>query len=294
MSERKRVWFEEAGRRLDPALVEQLRLNRKKDPHETGNDGIPIIVYFSRNIEKEKKDEVLKTCQKDKNNSLGKTIGFSNTVCGKLTPKMIRQIKDHEAVDRIFYDRKVTMLLDIASRQIGAINVREQDNFTGKGVTIAVIDTGIFPHADLTQPENRIIAFKDFINDQEEPYDDNGHGTHCAGDAAGNGSLSNGLYTGPAPSASIIGLKVLDQSGGGRLSTIMEGIAWCIENKEEYNIRIISLSLGAQSYESYREDPLSLAAQEAWHNGIVVCAAAGNSGPQPKTISTPADRKSVV
>ena len=288
MNERKRVWFEEAGRRLDPALIEQLRIKRKKDPNETGNDGIPVIVYFSRNCDKAKKNDLLTTCQKDKNNSLREATGFRNTGYGKLTPQMIRQIKGHDAVDRIFYDRKVTTLLDIASRQIGAINVREQYHFTGKGITIAVIDTGVFPHADLIKPTNRIIAFKDFINEQEGPYDDNGHGTHCAGDAAGNGLRSEGLYTGPAPEASIIGLKVLDQDGGGNLSTIMEGIAWCIKHKEEYNIRIISLSLGAQSYESYRDDPLSIAAQEAWHNGITVCAAAGNSGPDPKTISTPA------
>ncbi|PAV28845.1 serine protease [Virgibacillus profundi] len=288
MSNRKKVWFEDAGRRLDPALVEQLHLRRKKDPHETSNDNIPVIVYFSRNIEKDKKNELLQTCQKDKNNSLEKALGFGDTVCGNLTPQMIRQVKDHEAVDRIFYDRKVTTFLDIASKQIGAVNVQEQYNFTGKGVTVAVIDTGVFPHDDLINPTNRIVAFKDFINDQEQPYDDNGHGTHCAGDVAGNAYQSDGLYIGPAPEASIIGLKVLDQDGSGRLSTIIQGIAWCIEHKEEYNIRIISLSLGAQAYESYRDDPLSLAVQEAWHDGIVVCAAAGNSGPNPMTISTPA------
>ncbi|MFP3489317.1 S8 family serine peptidase, partial [Staphylococcus sp. SIMBA_130] len=96
--------------------------------------------------------------------------------------------------------------------------------------------------------------------------------------AAGNGSLSNGKYVGTAPEASLIGIKVLDEQGSGRLSTIIEGLEWCIDHKEEHNIRIISLSLGAPAYESFRDDPLALAAQSAWHEGIVVCAAAGNSG----------------
>src|SRR5699024_5700594 len=144
----------------------------------------------------------------------------------------------------------------------------KQFGLTGKDVTVAVIDTGIYPHADLIEPKNRIIAFKDFIKDQTEAYDDNGHGTHCAGDIASNGHQSDGKYIGPAPDASLIGVKVLDQDGGGRLSTIMKGITWCIKHKDEYNIRIISLSLGAEAFESYRDDPLSQAAQKAWHHGI--------------------------
>lgn len=290
MSNRKRVWFEEAGRKLDPGLVEQLRLNRKEDPHETGANSMPVIIHFRKDIDNNKKDQLFKTCKQDEHSALGNELGIGNrdAVCGHLTPNKIREIKDDEAVDRIFYDRIVTSFLDISSRQIGAVNVQEQYGYTGKGVTVAVIDTGIYPHADLTKPTNRIVAFKDFVNDREEPYDDNGHGTHCAGDVAGNAYRSDGKYIGPAPDASIVGVKVLDENGSGRLSTIIKGISWCMDHKEEYNIRIISLSLGATAYESYRDDPLAIATQKAWHNGIVVCAAAGNSGPNQMTIGTPA------
>lgn len=75
--------------------------------------------------------------------------------------------------------------------------------------------------------------------------------------------MSDGKYTGPASGASLIGVKVLDKNGGGRLSAMLKGIAWCIKHKEEYNIRIISLSLGAKAYDSYRDDPLSQAVQSA-------------------------------
>ncbi|WP_067727058.1 S8 family peptidase [Oceanobacillus damuensis] len=288
MSKRNRIWFEDADRKLDPGLVEQLRTNRQVDPNDTSSNEIPIIVYLKKNCDNAKKDDLLKFCNYDSHNKLEKELSSINGMKGYLTPGMIKQIKDHEAVDRIFYDRIVSAYLDIASEQIGAVNVHTQHNLTGNGVTIAVIDTGIHPHEDLTNPTNRIVAFRDFVNEQNEPYDDNGHGTHCAGDAAGNGHLSNGRYIGPATNASVIGIKVLDEQGSGRLSTIIEGLEWCIANKEAYNIRIVSLSLGAPAYESFREDPLSLAAQEAWHKGIVVCAAAGNSGPAKATISTPA------
>ncbi|MEC5423929.1 S8 family peptidase [Virgibacillus sp. C22-A2] len=288
MSNRKRVWFEDTGRKLDPGLVEQLRVNRKDDPDETSHREIPIIVYFKKNCEKEKKDDLIQICNTDSHNKLDRELRSVNGAHGHLTPGMIKHIKDHEAVERIFYDRIVTAFLDVASKQIGATTVHEKQGLTGKDVTMAIIDTGVYPHEDFTKPTNRIVAFKDFVNDREDPYDDNGHGTHCAGDAAGNGHMSDQKYVGPAPDALIIGLKVLDENGSGRLSTIMEGIEWCIDHKQEYNIKIISLSLGAPAYESFRDDPLSLTAQDAWHNGIVVCAAAGNSGPAASTISTPA------
>ncbi|MFC3041431.1 S8 family peptidase [Virgibacillus xinjiangensis] len=288
MNRRLGPWFEHTGRKLDPGLIEQLRNNRKTDPLETSNHEIPVIVHFKKEYEQAAKNNILQTCNKVSHNKLDKEFRLINGMQGYLTPAMIKQIKDDDSVERIFYDRRVSAFLDIASHHTGASQVKEQLQLTGKDVTIAVIDTGIYPHEDLTNPVNRIIAFKDLVAGKEDPYDDNGHGTHCAGDAAGNGYLSEGEYISPAPEASIIGIKALDSDGGGRLSTIMEGIEWCIEHKKEYNIRIISLSLGAPAYESFRDDPLSLTVQEAWHQGIVVCAAAGNSGPQSSTISTPA------
>ncbi|MFC2947354.1 S8 family serine peptidase [Virgibacillus sediminis] len=288
MSKKNGLWFENAGRKLDPGLIEQLKDNRKVDPQETSDNEIPVIVHFKKDYKPEAKFNLLQTCNRLSHNKLDKELPSVNGMRGYLTPATIKQIKDDESVDRIFYDRRVSAFLDVASHHIGADHVRKNLQLTGKDITIAVIDTGVYPHEDLTNPANRIVAFKDLVGDKKEPYDDNGHGTHCAGDAAGNGHLSGGEYVSPAPEASIVGIKALDKDGGGRLSTIMEGIEWCIEHKEEYNIRIISLSLGAPAYESFRDDPLSLTVQEAWHKGIVVCAAAGNSGPQSSTISTPA------
>lgn len=290
MSKRQRVWFEENDGKLDPGLVAQLRNIRKQDYRaaEAIPEEIPVIIKYRKTLGEDEKEDLIRTCNADGLGHMDAEIRIINSVKGALTPEKIKEVRHHHAVDKIYYDRPVRAYLDITDDQIGSRRIREQHQLSGKGVTIAVLDTGIHPHADLTTPENRIIAFHDLINGETEPYDDNGHGTHCAGDAAGNGAMSGGTYTGPAPEASLVGVKVLDGAGGGSLSTIIEGIEWCMDHRDEHSIDILSLSLGAEAYESFREDPLSVAAQQAWHSGLIVCAAAGNSGPAPSTIGTPA------
>lgn len=192
-------------------------------------------------------------------------------------------VKNGRHIKKIHYDRKMTALLDTA---VPSINADElwQEGLTGKDMTIAVVDTGIHPHEDL---QGRIIGFSDFVGDRADPYDDNGHGTHCAGDAAGDGSQSNGRYQGPATQANLVGVKVLDKMGSGSLSTVIEGIDWCIQNQSEYNIRILSLSLGSDATESAEDDPVVKAVDAAWDNGISVFVAAGNSGPDSQSIASP-------
>jgi serine protease AprX len=202
-------------------------------------------------------------------------------------------IQQHPNIKKIHHDREVKAFLDVASPSIHAPRLNKQ-GLTGKNVNIAIVDTGIYPHPDLTKPTNRIVAFKDFVNDKQDPYDDNGHGTHCAGDAVGNGFASDGKYQGPAPEAGVIGVKVLNQIGAGSLSTIVAGVQWCIDHKSEYNIDIISLSLGAEADQSNCNDPLVQAVEKAWDEGFVVCVAAGNSGPDQRTIGSPGNSPKVV
>ena len=190
-------------------------------------------------------------------------------------------------IKRIWHDTKVRTMLDIAVPAVGSNKVHHL-GFTGKEVTVAVIDTGIAPHPDLVYPKNRIIAWHDIVNGRSAPYDDNGHGTHVSGIIAGNGRSSRGKYAGMAPEANLVGVKALDKDGSGNTSDIISGIEWCIENQKTYNIRAINLSLGAAAQDSYRADPLCRAVSAAWNKGMVVCVAAGNDGPDPGTINTPA------
>ncbi|MCL6561294.1 MAG: S8 family peptidase, partial [Firmicutes bacterium] len=150
------------------------------------------------------------------------------------------------------------------------------------------------PHPDLTEPTNRIIAFQDIINNRTSPYDDNGHGTHVSGDIASNGLRSQGTYRGPAPDASLIGVKVLDKYGMGSTSEVIAGLTWAVENRDKYKIRILSMSLGSTASTSYRDDPLAMAVENVWQENIVVCVAAGNSGPGERTVNSPGIAPSVI
>ncbi|MGY0693482.1 S8 family peptidase [Virgibacillus sp. FSP13] len=209
----------------------------------------------------------------------------------KLSIKKIEHLLENcNHIKKVYYDRKITTLLDVASPTINSDQLKKS-GYTGKDVTIAVVDTGIYPHNDL---EGRIIGFKDFVQNKSEPYDDNGHGTHCAGDAASDGAASNGLYQGPASDASLVGVKVLNKMGSGSLSTVIAGIDWCIQNQSQYNINVLSLSLGSDAQESAEDDPVVKAVEEAWNNGIVVCVAAGNSGPSSETIASPGISPKVI
>lgn len=208
-----------------------------------------------------------------------------------LTPAaMASLLEGHPGIKKIHYDREMHTLLDVARPSVKA-NAPAIKNVSGKGVTIAVIDTGIYPHQDLN---GRIKAFKDLTGNKTAPYDDNGHGTHCAGDAAGNGAASNGKYKGLAPEAELIGVKVLTKTGSGYLSTVMAGVQWCIDNKDQYNIRVITMSLGSSATVPAAEDPVVKMVEKAWDQGIVVVIAAGNEGPDGSTISSPGISPKVI
>ena len=147
-------------------------------------------------------------------------------------------------------------------------------DITGKGIGIAVLDTGICPMDDFVLLQNRIIGFKDFVNHIDTPYDDNGHGTHVAGIASSNGILSDGIYSGIAPQSNIISLKILDEAGHGTLFWALEAIKWVIENKNKYNIRVVNMSIGTN--DKTISPALLNAVKTLFLNGITVCAAAGN------------------
>lgn len=152
----------------------------------------------------------------------------------------------------------------------------------------------MYPHNDLINPTNRIVAFKDFVNNKTSPYDDDGHGTHVAGIVAGNGFSSSGRYIGIAPDANIIGIKVLDGEGSGNISDVIAGIQWAIDNRRRHNIKVINMSLGTRARTSYKDDPLCQAVEKAIELGITVCAAAGNSGPKASTINSPATNPKTI
>ncbi|HRU84862.1 MAG: S8 family serine peptidase [Christensenellales bacterium] len=146
---------------------------------------------------------------------------------------------------------------------------------TGKGVTLAVLDTGIQPHLDISFPINRVKAFYD-VYGGTEPYDDNGHGTFVAGIAAGSGIVSGKKLKGVAPDAELVGVKVIGSSGECGAFNVLEGMQWVLNNAKLLNIKVVCMSFGSSPLSS--GDPLKLGAEVLVKNNMTVVCAAGNSG----------------
>ena len=169
--------------------------------------------------------------------------------------------------------------------------MNEQKILTGQGITVAVLDTGIFPHIDF---DNRIAAFRDLVYGRGTPYDDNGHGTHVCGILGGSGRASGGKYRGTAPECRFVVAKILDRRGNGRKQDILAAIDWVCKERIRLNIRILNISVGTTEQEKSVDDLLVQAVERAWDDGITVVTAAGNLGPAPGSITAPGSSRKVI
>jgi serine protease AprX len=174
--------------------------------------------------------------------------------------------------------------------QTGATELDAQGD-TGHGVTVAVLDTGI---DDLPDFAGRLIGGVD-LTGQGDPFDDEyGHGTFVAGLIAGNGASSAGEYSGEAPGADLVSIKVAGANGRTDLAAVILGVQWAVLNRLADNIRVLNMSLGFQPFESTAINPLDQAVGAAWDSGITVVVSAGNAGPENGTILSPGDDPLVI
>jgi hypothetical protein len=134
--------------------------------------------------------------------------------------------------------------VSVYTRVVNADQLWQQGTF-GKGVTVAVLDSGVAADPDLVSPTNRILASVNFA-DQRVTSDAGGHGTHIAGIVGGNGTRSGGEFVGVAPQANIVDVRVLGRTGSGRISSVVRGIEWVLAHRSMYNIRVMNLSFGAR------------------------------------------------
>ncbi|MBV9412338.1 MAG: S8 family peptidase, partial [Acidimicrobiia bacterium] len=174
---------------------------------------------------------------------------------------------------------------------------------TGQGVTVALLDTGIANVPDLA---GRVLPVRNDLNllnptspcenltGEPTCADNYGHGTFIAGLIAGNGASSNGAWSGMAPNANLVSVKVAGADGSADVSTVLAGIQWVVSFKDRYGIKVLNLSLGTDSTQSYKVDPLNYAVEKAWDSGITVVVAASNNGPAAGTISKPGDDPLVI
>ena len=186
----------------------------------------------------------------------------------------------------------------------------QETGYDGSGTTVAIIDTGIDGlHSSLDDQDDdpetndpKVVAFYDPVNNpsltngtEVFPYDDQGHGSHCAGTTAGTGAPT---YDNPgmAPQAKLVGVKVLDSGGSGSFAVVMAGMQWTIDNRYQYNIRVASMSLGAFGiieWTSSEEDSVNRMANDMVYNDITLFIAAGNSAGRG-TIGTPGSAEDAI
>jgi serine protease AprX len=174
------------------------------------------------------------------------------------------------------------------------------DGYTGEGVGVALIDTGVSPVEGLDNPFQVVdgpdLSF-DAANPQLRNLDENGHGTFMAGIIAGHDPAAGGSdagggagFLGIAPDARILSVKVAGANGAVDVSQVLAAIDWVVQHRDDLgmNIRVLNLSFGTDSLQPYLVDPLAFAAEAAWHQGIVVVAAAGNQGAPTQVVADPA------
>jgi serine protease AprX len=170
-----------------------------------------------------------------------------------------------------------------------------QEGTTGSGVTVAVLDTGVYAaHPDLA---GRVLHCEDFSHEKTTGAhcaDTFGHGTFMAGLIAGDGDASNGKYVGAAPDANLVAVKVAGYDGSSDVSNVLAGIQWVVAHRDVYDIRVLNLSLGTNSAQDYRYSPLNYAVEKAWRAGVVVVASGGNTGPNASTVMKPGDDPFVI
>ena len=172
-------------------------------------------------------------------------------------------------------------------------------SYTGKGVRIAFLDSGFYPHPDLIEPINRVIAYEDLsgevsrLDQIKQPQSWQWHGTQTSVSAAGNGRLSDGVYRGLAYDSELVLVKVSEE-GCITEENIARGIQWVIENRERYDIRILNISLGGDQDVPCSKSIIDQAAEEAVRQGIVLVVAAGNSGNDGRHSIPPANSPSVI
>ena len=232
-----------------------------------------------------------------------KTLPIVDGVSARVHADSLETLRSDERIwqvtrnGKIGFEQTTPSDFSLTPARIGKITRSESlwnQGVTGRGVTVALIDTGVYDHPDLA---GRVVHCEDFsheANTEAHCQDTFGHGTFMAGLIAGNGDSSNGRFKGTAPEVNLVSVKLSGFDGATDVSNVLAGLQWVVAHKNVYNIKALNLSLGSDSAQSYRLSPLNYAVERAWKAGITVVVSAGNSGSGSRTILKPADDPLVI
>ena len=233
-----------------------------------------------------------------------------DSIAGKVNINLIPTIIELPGVVFVELDGRLEIQMNDVNEVHDVTQVWEETGYTGAGSVVAIIDTGIdSDHVGLDDIDDsnytndtKVIAFYDAVNYPEltngteiKAYDDQGHGTHCAGITAGTGA-PDFQYKGVAPKAQLVGVKVLDSGGSGSFATVMAGMEWTVEKRHVFNIRAASMSLGgpgAIEWTSSEEESVNRMGNEMMREGVALFIAAGNSFFSAQ-IGTPGSAEDVI
>jgi serine protease AprX len=263
--------------KLDPVLQQRVLADRKGSS--------PVIITFADGQSLETAVQLIEEAE----GAARRRLPIIEGHVAVIPNRTLLRLAARKAVERISLDRPVMGANELTGATVGSTAARQQFGYDGAGVGVVIIDSGVSAsHHDLSGANgaSRVVRFVDFINDQQQAYDDFGHGTHVAGIIAGNGSDSGGARAGIAPAARLVVLKVLDGSGNGNISDVIAALDYALQHRDELNIGVINLSVATGVYESYETDPLTVAARRAVNAGIVVVTAAGNNGKNARGITS--------
>ena len=233
-----------------------------------------------------------------------------DSIAGRVAVEDIVELSELPGVVLIELDGILTIQMNDVNDVHGIPMIWEDTGYTGKGSVVSIIDTGIdSEHVGLddldddnSTNDSKVIAFYDAVNNPDKTngtevkaYDDQGHGSHCAGITAGTGAPTY-EYVGVAPKAQLVGVKVLDAGGSGSFATVMAGMQWTVDKRHDFNIRAASMSLGGFGlieWTSSEEESVNRMANEMVRSGVALFIAAGNAAVSAQ-IGTPGSAEDVI
>jgi serine protease AprX len=290
--------------KISPRVLEEARA--KSGPK--ASDTVDVLVRFRREPGKDERALLAEL-----KGAVKRQFRASRWTSVRVPASKVAKLAEHPDVEFVASDPQVSIMMDAARTAAGIPSADvPESGFTGTGVTIALLDSGVAPHPEIPN----VLTEVSFVSSEQtsmelggmdptggavqffalEGIDPNGHGTHVAGIMVGNGSRSaEGRHAGIAPGAGLVSVRVLSETGLGSTSDVMAGLQWVADNKDLYGIRVLNLSLGHPVYEPAASDPLVQAVESLWDAGIVVVCSAGNAGRSgDATISSPCNARKVI
>lgn len=261
------------------------------------------------------------------------TLNIINAVGAELDSAQVTWLRNQSDDIRVYDDGTLEVsgeVKDTHYQTLVGADVLHKQGVTGEGVTIAVLDTGLWKAPSIEFGANgapRILAQYDALpggsfaaddcgdDDEDEDEDEyendsdcgsvsnpaymdiddwNGHGTHITSIMVSSDKVKDGRYQGIAPDAGIVAVRAFEPDGSGTYLNVIKALDWIVSHRAQYQIRILNLSFGARAASHYWDDPVNQAVMAAWKRGIVVVTAAGNSGPGPMTVGVPANVPYVI